>query len=160
MANDGGKLGIWADWMVTVLAALQYNGKDVFNTVEKWKHQIGVGASGLESLDRFAPCAFIGYVEDDTAREGGYDLREVPTLAVIVGVVSQEPGVAMWGDATHLGFSKIRDLIIDAFDGKRPSDEAVKCDEFYYVGAVLMAATDKKIVVEMHFETSEMNPVN
>jgi hypothetical protein len=154
--HDGGLMASLAQWIVNALAALQYEGVSVFNSAELWRHQIlpTAGDADIEALKCFA---FVNYMDDDTAREGDKDLREIPTFDILVGVSSKVAGVCKWGDATHLGTSRIRDLIIDLFDKKRPDDETVVCDEFYYAGSVTVLDRPRSHVIQMSFEVSQMN---
>lgn len=142
-------------WMVDTIAAL-----GIFKTAELWKHQVGLDGGGSESFTRFEPFAFVAYAAADTAREGGNDLREVLEFAVVIGVESKYPGVARFGDEKNKGISSLRDSLIAAFDRARPDDETIACDEFYYTGDFLITDTTKRCALEMHFECSQMTPVN
>ena len=159
MANDGGTLALHAQWMVDTLTALTYGGKKVFKTVELWRHQIKLAGSGAESFTRYAPFAFVGYMESGAGREGGNELRQVPGYGVLIGLESREDGVAMWGDGSYLGVSRVRDLVIAAFESKRPAfGGQATCDEFYYVGDSKAIDAPKRCALEMYFETSQMTP--
>lgn len=154
--TDDGLISTLAKWMVNQLAALQHENKTVFASVELYRHQIGPTESGLEKIEK-SPIAYIDYMDDSAAREGGYSLREVPEIDILIIVKSKENGVAKWGDATHLGISKIRDLIITLFDKKRPDDIEIDCDEFYYTGSVLTISMPKLAGIQMRYEVSRLN---
>jgi len=156
MANDGGLIAKLEQWMADTLKALQDSGKDVFRTVDVWKHQISAGKGGMEAFDRYEPFAFVSYQSTDSAREGDHDLRQVLEFAVLIGVQSKVDGVARFGDDNNLGTSKIRDLVIAAFDKQRPSDAQITCDEFYYTGDVEVVDSPKRHAIEMTFEVSQL----
>jgi len=155
MANDGGLIATLEQWMVTTLAALTNNGKAVFKTVEVWKHQVSAAKGGLEKFSHYEPFAFVGYMSTDTAREGGYDLREVFEFGILIGVQSRSDGVARFGNSNNLGTSKIHDLVITAFDRKHPGG-SLTCDDFYFTGAIEVIDAPKHHAIEMHFETSQL----
>lgn len=155
MANDGGLMAALEQWMADQLAALEFEGNLVFKTAEPWKHQIGPTKAGMEAFERYDPFAFVSYQSTDSAREGDYDLRQVLEFAVIIGVVSREDGVARFGDAAHLGTSKIRDLVIALFDRTHPGG-TFNCDDFYYTGDVEVVDAPKKHAIQMKFETSQL----
>jgi hypothetical protein len=159
MANDGGLIALLEAWMVTVLDALQSGGANVFRNVDVWKHQVKVGGSGAESFTEYQPFAFVAYLEADGVREGGDDLREILEFGVMIGIESVEAGVARIGDDDNLGISKIRDLVIAAFDRKHPGG-TLTTDEFYYTGDTKLVDTPKRCSIEMYFECSKMTPVN
>jgi len=157
MSNDGGLIAKLEESFVTVLAALQNDSIDVFKTADHWRHQVGAVGGGLDAFPRFAPFAFVGYQEDDTAREGGHDLREIPTIHILIGTYNDQPGVARIGDADHLGVSKIRDLVIAAFESQTPAGD-LGCDESYYIGSVTVVDAEKRHAIEMAFEISKITP--
>ena len=157
MSTDGGLIAKLEESFVTTLAALQVESVNVFKTADHWKHQVGASKGGLEAFLRYAPFAFVGYQEDESAREGGYDLREVHTIHVLIGAYSDSPGVARIGDADHLGISKIRDLVIAAFESKTPAGD-LGCDEIYYIGSITVVDAEKRYAIEMAFEISKMTP--
>jgi len=157
MANDGSLISQLEQWMVDTLAALTFNDKNVFKTAEVWEHQIAATQSGMQAFTRYQPFVFVSRRDVDTAREGGYDLRQVLEFAVLIGVESKSKGVARHGDSRHLGTSKIRDLVIAAFEKKHPAGE-LTCDEFYYTGEVEVFEAPKLHAVQMHFETSQLTP--
>ncbi|MGD0077034.1 MAG: hypothetical protein ABSB91_00250 [Sedimentisphaerales bacterium] len=158
MANDGGLVAILAQWLADTLKVLTYGDDDtlVFKTVDIWKHQVGITESGMEASLRYFPFAFVGAGDEDTAREGDNDLRRIFDFKIIVGVDSKEDGVALWGDANHLGTSKIRDLVIAAFDKKRPDGTNITCDEFYYAGGLELLDQPKRHWIRLTFEVSQM----
>jgi len=114
-------------------------------------------SNGIEAFDRYAPFAFVAYQGADSAREGGHDLREVPTIGVFIGQIAREPGVARFGDDDTLGTSKLRDLVIAAFESKHPGAE-LECDEIYYSHDVTVVDTTKAHAIEMFFDVSKMTP--
>ena len=166
MSNDGGLIALLEHWFADALAALTFDGALVFppgvngsKHADVWKHQLAAKVGGIEALDRYAPCAFVSYFNDQAAREGGYDLREVLEFTILVGQQSREAGVARYGSATERGVSKLRDLVIAAFDRKHPG-ATLACDEIYYTGSSEVYDSSKQCVIEMHFEVSKMTPVN
>jgi len=157
MANDGGLIARLEQWFADTLAALQYEGSDVFKTAEVWMHQLSAIAGGMQALDRYEPCAFVGYDSADSAREGDHDLREVLEFGILIGVESRVKGVARIGDGTRLGTSKIRDLVIAALESKHPG-APLACDDIYYTGDTVIFDTPRQHVIMMSFETSKMTP--
>jgi hypothetical protein len=166
MANDGSLVAVLAQWMADQLYALTYNGQPVFKRevsgkspkgADIWKHQVGITEGGMEKSIQYSPFAFVSAGDEDTAREGDHDLRRIPDFRVLIGVDSKEDGVALWGDSTHLGTSKIRDLVINTFDKKSPADAEITCDEFYYVGGLEILDQPKRHWIRLDFEVSQMN---
>ena len=155
MANDGGLIAKIEQWMADALAALTYQSKAVFKTAEIWKHQIAASKGGMEAFSRYEPFAFVAYQSADAAREGGYDLRQVVEFAILIGVESKSVGVARFGDSNNLGTSKIRDLVITAFDKQHPAG-GLTCDEFYYTGEIEILDSPNRHAIQMHFETSQL----
>lgn len=155
MANDGGLIAQLEQWMADTLAALTSGGKDVFNTADIWKHQIAATKGGMQAFTRYEPFAFVSYQGADAAREGGSDLRQVIEFAVLIGVESRSAGDARVGDDNNLGTSKIRDLVIAAFDKVHPGG-ALTCDEFYYVGEVEVFDSPKMHAIQLNFECSKI----
>ena len=155
MANDGGLMAALEQWMADQLAALEFEGELVFKTAKVWKHQIGPTKAGMEAFSRYDPFAFVAYQSTDSAREGDYDLRQVLEFAVLIGVESKADGVARFGDASHLGTSKIRDLVINLFDRTHPGG-TFNCDDFYYTGDVEVVDAPKRHAIQMTFETSQL----
>jgi len=155
MANDTGLMAKLEQWMADTLKALTHDDKNVFKTAAVWKHQIAATEAGMQAIGRHEPFAFVSYMSADAAREGGYDLRQVLEFAVLIGVESKSKGVARFGDAHHLGTSKIRDLVIAAFDRKHPGGD-LDCDEFYYTGEIEVFDSPKQHLIRMHFETSQL----
>jgi len=156
MANDGGLMAVLEQWMADILAAMTSGGKAVFKTADVWRHQVGATSGGIEAFDRYEPFAFVSYQSADAAREGDYDLRQVLEFAVLIGVVSKSPGDARTGSSGNLGTSKIRDLVIAAFDKQRPDDESIECDEFYYTGELEIFDSPKRHAIQMNFEVSQV----
>lgn len=157
MANDGGLIAKLEQWMADTLAAItDSNGDDVFKKADIWKHQVAATEGGMQAFTKYEPFAFVAYMSGDAAREGDYDLRQVLEFAVLIGVESKSNGVARFGDGNNLGTSKIRDLVIAAFDKQRPSDETITCDEFYYTGEVEVFDSPKHHAIQMTFEVSQL----
>ena len=155
MSNDGGLMAALEQWMADQLAALNFEGELVFKTAKPWKHQIGPTKAGMEAFGRYEPFAFVAYQSTDSAREGDYDLRQVLEFAVLIGVESKADGIARFGDANHLGTSKIRDLVISLFDRTHPGG-TFNCDDFYYTGDVEVVDAPKGHAIQMTFETSQL----
>ena len=155
MANDGGLMATLEQWFADTLAALTDGGNLVFKTADVWRHQISASKGGFEAFGRYEPFAFVSYNATDAAREGGYDLRQVLEFAVLIGVESREDGVARFGDASHLGTSKIRDLVIAALDRVHPGG-TFNCDDFYYTGDIEAVDAPKRHAIQMNFETSQL----
>jgi len=156
MTNDGGLIAILEQWMAETLAALKNDDVLVFKSADVWKHQIAATSSGMEAFTRYAPFAFVSYQAGDSAREGDHDLRQMLSFAVLIGAESKEDSIARIGSATVLGTSKIRDLVIAAFDKKRPADTGFTCDEFYYIGEVEVLDMPKRHCIQMNFEVSQL----
>ena len=157
--NDGGLIAKLEQWLADTLKALTW-GEDnmlVFKTADVWKHQVGATEGGLETSERYQPFAFSSYQSGNSAREGDNDLRQIPSFAILIGVSSKEDGVARFGDATHLGTSKIRDLVINALDKKRPDGTDITCDEFYYIDEIEVLDQPKRHWIQMNFEVSQLN---
>jgi hypothetical protein len=160
MNNDGGLISRLEQWFADELAALEYEGAKVFPahpgsspSADVWKYQVAAIKGGLESFERYASFAFVSFLSADGAREGDYDLRQVLEFAIVIGVTSKVEGVARFGDATHLGIGKIRDLVIALFDKRHPGG-TLKCDEIYYTGEIILVDAPKVFAIQMHFETS------
>jgi hypothetical protein len=160
MSTDNGIMAKIELAFVTAIKAIEYESAIVFkrdNQVDHWRHQVGAITGGLEAFSRYSPFAFVGYQGCEGAREGGYDLREVPTVHVLVGAYNDSPGVARIGDDTHLGVSHLRDLIIAALESKSIASD-LGCDECYYIGDQVVVNAEKQFAVEMVFEISKMTP--
>ncbi len=161
MGNDEGLVAKLEQWFADTLAALTYEDKLVFKPegpnspkgADVWKHQIAATGGGGEAFSRYEPFAFVSYSGADGAREGDYDLRQVLEFAILIGVESKVAGVARFGDDNNLGTSKIRDLVIAAFDRQHPGGE-LKCDEIYYTGEFELIDSSKRHAIRMNFETS------
>jgi len=158
MALDDGMISKIEAYFVAQLRALEYDDNKVFrdanDSVDHWKFQLAGGKGGLEAFERFAPFAFVSYMETDSAREGGKDLRQIPTIDVLIGVSNKYPGVARLGDATTLGCSKIRDLVIALFENVQPTD--IACDEIRYISDIITVETEKLFAMQLKFELSFM----
>lgn len=155
MANDGGMTARIEAWFIEQLKSLEYDNKGVFKTVEHWRHQIGLGNSGIESFDRYAPFAFVKWQPTRPDREGGYDLNQKLTVAVAIGQTSKSKGNARIGDDDEIGISLMHSLVINLFEGKHPG-EGFTCDEFYYNGEDESVDHPKKYAIEIYFEANYM----
>lgn len=158
--NDGGIIALIVQGIVDMLTNLTLDNKPVFKiglpkSVDIWKHQVGITKSGLEASLRYSPFAFVSSGDENSTREGG-DLRRAPEIRVLIGVDSKEDGVAQWGDATHPGTSKIRDIVIDTLDKHRPADAAIKCDELYYAGSFEIIDLPKCHWLQMNFTVGQI----
>jgi len=152
MAKQKGITAKLEDWIAGLLAALQDDGADVFKTAEVWKHQL---TSGAESFAAYEPFAFVSYWPADAAREGDYDLRQILRFSVLVGLESKTDGVARLGDDSHLGASRVRDLVIAAIDGQHPGD-GFDCDEMYFLGETEIVDSPKRYATELHFACNQL----
>lgn len=149
MANDGGMTASLEQWLADTLKALKYLDKDVFKTSEPWAWQITAGTSG--NFSKMQPFAFSGYQLDaDGFREGGGDLRQQLKYGVVIGVKSTVDGVAKNGDTTHLGISKIRELVIAAIDKHHP-DNGLNCDDFMYEGEMGWVDKPRQCAIQLNF---------
>lgn len=153
MAIEKGMTASIEDFIAQTLAALQYEGSAVFKAAEVWMHQL---TSGAESFTAFSPFAFIAYWPADAAREGDFDLRQVLRFSVLIGAESKVDGIARRGDSTHVGISRIRDLVIDALDGVHPGD-GFNCDELEFFSETEMVDTPKRYATELHFRCNWLN---
>lgn len=151
MANDGGIIALLEQWMADTLKAL-----DLFKTVDVWRHQIAAGSGGMEVFTRCAPFAFVSWQSTGAAREGGNDLRQILEFAILIGVESKSAGLARFGSSRKKGTSAIRDLVIAAFDKKRPDGGAFTCDEFYYTGDFEVLDQPNRHAIQMNFEVSQL----
>jgi hypothetical protein len=156
MANDGGLIAALVQWVADTLKILAFDGKLVFKTVDIWKHQVGISKSGLEASSRYSPFAFVSSGDEKSKREGGYELQRIPDIRIVIGVDSKEDGVAQWGDETHFGTSKIRDLVINALDKKRPDGTDITCDEFYYENSLEILDMPKCHWLQINFTVGQM----
>jgi len=159
MANDGGLIATLEQWFADQAAALVYGGAAVFKTADIWRHQVDPIEGGAEKFDGVEPFFFVSYIDDESAREGDNDLRQVLTFAILVGCAAKAPGAARFGDAAHLGTSKIRDLLIALFDRNHPGG-SFACDEIYYAGATTVVADARRHAIQMKFETSFLTTPN
>ena len=160
MANDGSLISTLEQWFADTLAALQYGGAAVFRTADVWKHQIAATEGGMEKFEQFAPFAFVSRRDNDAAREGDNDLRQVLEFAILIGQSNKRPGAARTGDADDLGTSKIRDLVIVCFEktNKHPGG-SFACDEIYYTGDIEVLDSRSRHLIQITFETSFLGPV-
>ena len=140
-------------FIVDTLKLLKYNGAAVFKTVDNWKWQIGADAGGIEAFGKYSPFAFVAYEPPSSEREGDYALKQVLRFAVTIGIECKTAGVARVGDATHLGASKIRDLVIAALDGSHPGD-SVACDCLYYQNEAELVSSANRHAIDMFFQAN------
>jgi len=119
MANDGGMVARLEAAVVERLKTLQNEGVDVFKTVDHWRHQIGIGNSGIASFERFAPFAFVKWRPESPQREGDYDLNQKLTIAVAIGQINTQDGDARIGSADKIGISLMHSLVVNLLDGWR-----------------------------------------
>jgi len=150
MPSDGGITSEIEVAMVGVLEALENNDKTVFKTAEQWDDQFDTTAGGLEKFDRFAPLAFVAFGDAGSNRLGGYDLEQQLRFAVLIGTESKAAGIARTGDAKHLGISKIRDLVIAAFDKLHPGN-GLTCNSIYYDGEYKLVDQPKRQAQQLNF---------
>ena len=149
MAKTKGMTARIEDWLVTALAALKDNEDvDVFKKVAAYIGQLD--EKGLEGFLALSPFALVSYYPINPEREGDYDLNDKLRFSVLLGVESKEAGVAKRGDDTHLGGSRIRDLVIDAIEKHHPGS-SFDCDEFYFAGETEWADSAKKYATELFF---------
>ena len=161
MGSDAGMMGRIEDWFISQLTALTYDGNPVFGkkinqqsvvNVDHWKHQIASAESGIESFDRFAPFAFVKWQPyNNVDREGDYDLNQKIRIAIAIGQVHKEIGVARFGSDTVIGTSLMHSLIINLFDNSHPGS-GFTCDNFYYAGDEESVDHPTRHGIEMYFE--------
>ena len=151
MANDEGTTVLIEQAMVTALVALK-----VFKTADLWMYQISADEGGMEAFDKFAPFAFPKYVPaTDSNREGDGDLNQHYRFGILIGQASKERGVARIGNASKLGISKIRDLVIALFDDWHPGS-GFDCDNFYYDGEELEFESPNKYALIIYFKANRI----
>ncbi|MFA5187043.1 MAG: hypothetical protein WC551_11225 [Patescibacteria group bacterium] len=121
--------------------------------IDHWLGQIGIGNSGIESFDRFAPFAFVQAEPRRVKREGGHDANIRIELSILFGQSSLEPYICRLGDATHVGTSRMMEKIFLAFDNWHPGSGIV-CDEFYLADIVENCGQPKKHGLQMIFEAN------
>jgi len=148
MPSDGGLTSQIELYIVGVLAALKYDGEDVFKTSEQYLDQLFASQGGLEKFDSFAPFAFVAYQDANSSRQGDYDLKQELRFNILIGAKSREGGIARTGDANHPGISKIRDLVIAALDKTHPG---VACDDIYYDSEFKLVDKPKQQAMQLNF---------
>lgn len=153
--TDTGQLAKLAAAIVDTLAAIEVDSVSVFKTTGLWKHQITLKAAGPADFGRYAPFAFVGYMGVNAGREGGYDLKQTFKLVIMIGQDSKEPGVACWGDATHLGTSRLRELVIEALDCRGPG-AGFASDDIEYDGEVEWIDNETEHGIQMYFDVPSM----
>ena len=145
MANDGGMTARLEAWIVSVIGALQFDGKDAFKTVDHWKGQI----KGVADFAKYQPFAFVSFFPFRANREGDFDLRQNLRFSVLIGFESTRK-FARIGEATKLGGSKARELVIDALDRVHPG-EGFDCDDMEYYDEVELVDNGKFYAEEIWF---------
>ncbi len=158
MATDTGQLARLAAAIVDTLRAVTIGEAAAFHTVDLWKHQITLKAAGPADFGRYAPFAFVGYMAVAGGREGGDDLKQTFKLVVMIGAKSKTPGVCCWGDESHLGTSRLRELVIEALDLKHPG-AGFESDEVRYNGEVEWIDNETEHGIQMYFDVPSMAPV-
>jgi hypothetical protein len=153
--TDTGQLAQLAAAIVDTLAAIEIGGVAVFKTAALWKHQITLKGAGPADFGRYAPFAFVGYLSAVGSREGGFDLRQTFRLVVMIGAKSKEPGVCCWGDATHPGTSRLRELVIEALDQKHPG-AGFESDEAVYTSEVEWIDNETEHGIQLYFDVPSM----
>ncbi len=117
--------------MAARLASLELDGSKVFKTAQQWKFQISADVGGAEAFARYAPFAFVHFMPQTDGRREAGELNQVLKFAVGIGAESKERGIARIGDENRLGISKLRDMVIDLFDGWHPG-EGFECNDLYF----------------------------
>lgn len=149
MAKTKGMTALIEDWLVTTLTALTDNESvEVFRTVKPYYGQLN--EKGLEGFLGKSPFAYISYFPANPEYEGDGDLNDKLRFSILIGIESKEDGIAKRGDDTHLGASRIRDLIIAAIDKQHPG-AGFECDELRFNGETEWADTPKKYATELFF---------
>jgi len=150
MANDGGMVAKLEQRIADILAALTVDDVLVFKKALVWKWQLSPDAGGIEKFSELSPFAFVGFLSAEAVREGGYDLKQQLEFGIMVGIESKGDGIARTGDATHLGISKIRELVIAALDRQHPGS-GFNCDDFSYEGETVWVDFPKRFAIQMNF---------
>jgi len=148
-----------AKWMVIQLKTLQdLDGSPLFKNADIWKFQIDATKGGAAKFTELQPFAFVDYDNGDSAREGGRELRQVPTMKIFIGIESKSDGDAFWGTDKQLGTSDVRDMIIDLFDNESPDTTInnLKCDEMFYINDHKEVIMPRQSGLELTFEISSM----
>jgi hypothetical protein len=153
MANDGGITARIEQAMADKLKPIQHNAADVFKTAEPWNYQIDVSEGGLEAFGKYSPFAFPRYMPPTSSEREGGDLKQVLRFGVCIGKESKEKGVARTGNASQIGISKIRDLVIAALDNWHPGEGFV-CDPFHYIRDETEVDTPTRYALIMYFEAN------
>ena len=146
------------DWAITKLKALTEYGNPLFrqdeddraDCVDHWIGQLGMGNSGIESFNRFAPFAFVQAELERVKREGDYDANIRINLAILIGQKSVEEGLCRIGSADVVGANRMFEIVFTAFDGVHPGD-GFTCDEFYLTDVVENINTPKKCGLQLIF---------
>lgn len=150
---DNGTASAIEKFIVDTLAALTVDGKAVFKTVDHWRHQIAGDNSGFESIERFAPFAFVAWYPPDAEREGDYDLNQVFRFGVFVGQNSRQAGDGRIGDSLNMGVSELHDRIIAAVENTHPGS-GVQCDNIHFIGTNELLDSPKAYAVQMMFKAN------
>jgi hypothetical protein len=151
--TDAGMPARLETWAVGVLSAIEDDGAAVFRNVQPWRHQIGLGNSGVESFERFAPFAFVKAEFARADREGGYDLNMRIRLTVAIGQTGKSGGSARIGDGTRKGVSQLSDIVRSAIEASHPGD-GFSCDNFYFADWTESVDTPDKYAAELAFEAN------
>lgn len=150
MVFDIGVISKLEDWFVTKLIPLKDDGKKVFKTVAAWEWQT---ESGTESFTGFEPFAFISYFPANPDRAGDYDLLDKMRFIILIGIESKKKGVARRGNANNLGYSRIRELVVDAVEKEAPG---FGCDEFYSTGETELVDQPKRYAAVLTFTANRI----
>jgi len=153
MVNDGGLIATLEQAIADKLVALQNGGSNVFKdaiSCAVWRHQLSASRAGIEAIQKYAPCCFVSYQSESSHREGGYDLGMDIDIAVLIGQYADVDGVARIGDASRLGTSKIRDLVIAALDRTHPG-ATFNCDDIIYKNATEVFDSPKAHLLQLNF---------
>lgn len=127
MTHDGSIASQVEDWIVTQIAAIQYNQVPLFeeSEVQPWN---GSDAGSLAqfgnelmeaSRDLIARVLFRGDRAQEL-QEG--EIRMLPTYVILIGIRNQRPAAARRGDGTSIGTNGLRDLLRLALHDKLPLD--------------------------------------
>lgn len=156
MANDGGTTALIEQAMADKLATIQFNGKSLFKKTEPWNYQISADQGGIESIQKFAPCAFPKFTPPtDSTIEGG-DLSQKYRFGILICQHSKEAGVARIGNTNIPGAaSLIRDLVISAIEDWHPG-EGFDCDDFHFDGDELELETPYIYALIIYFKTNRI----
>lgn len=131
------------------------NALGVFKTVGVWNWQISAEKLGTTVYDSLAPFAFVGEIPTSPAREGSMVLNRKIRLVVMIGQKSMTDGAARTGDATTVGVSELRALVIAALDQWHPGD-GFDCDDFLVTDEEEVYKDARKYAVDVVFEANRI----